>query len=206
MISQIFRPMARWRVLLACLYLSGLASACAPTTRVILLPQADNTASSVVVRSSTTQVILDRPYQRASATGTDGLKGDTVSATDIQQKYLGLLTAVPKKPSKFMLNFLPGGTILSPESEAALPGIFAELADRAGADVVVIGHTDTTGTVASNDELSLKRAGMVADLLIDKGAPRTRVESVGRGKRALLIQTADDVDEPRNRRVEIVVR
>ena len=72
--------------------------------------------------------------------------------------------------------------------------------------MVVTGHTDTKGVAAANDELSLKRAGVVAQLLIDKGAPGARIESVGRGKRELLVKTDDDVDEPRNRRVEIVVR
>lgn len=198
--------LARWRLVIGCLSLGLLLSACAPTTRVVLLPQADNTASSVIVRSTSTQIVLDVPYQRASATGADALKGDTVTAEDIQKKYLGLFTVAPPRPSKFILNFLPGGTALTPESEAALPEILADVAGRAGADMVVTGHTDTKGATAANDELSLKRAGVVTQLLIDKGAPGTRIESVGRGKRELLVKTEDDVDEPRNRRVEIVVR
>lgn len=198
--------LAAWRLALGCLSLGLLLSACAPTTRVVLLPQADRTPSAVIVRSTTTQVVLDVPYQRASGTGTDALKGDTVSAEDIQKKYLGLFTAAPPRPSKFILNFLPGGTNLTSESEATLPKILAEVAGRVGADMVVTGHTDTKGTAAANDTLSLQRAGVVTQLLIDKGALRARVESVGRGERDLLVKTDDQVDEPRNRRVEIVVR
>ena len=204
--QRLLTHLTRWRLALGCLGLGLLLSACAPTTRVVLLPQADNTASAVIVRSTTTQIVLDVPYQRASATGTNALKGDTVNAEDIQKKYLGLFTAAPPRPSKFILNFLPGGTVLTPESEAALPEILTDVAGRAGADMVVTGHTDTKGATTANDELSLKRAGVVAQLLIDKGAPGTRIESVGRGKRELLVKTDDDVDEPRNRRVEIVVR
>lgn len=198
--------LAAWRLALGWLSLGLLLSACAPTTRVVLLPQADRTPSAVIVRSTTTQVVLDVPYQRASGTGTDALKGDTVSAEDIQKKYLGLFTAAPPRPSKFILNFLPGGTNLTSESEATLPKILAEVAGRVGADMVVTGHTDTKGTAAANDTLSLQRAGVVTQLLIDKGALRARVESVGRGERDLLVKTDDQVDEPRNRRVEIVVR
>ena len=198
--------LATWRLAVGCVGWAMLLSACSPTTRVVLLPQADNTASAVVVRSTTTQIVLDVPYQRASSTGTDTLKGDTVTAEDLQKKYLGLFTAAPPRPLKFILNFLLGGTTLTPESEAALPRILADLADRAGADLVVTGHTDTKGAAAANDELSLKRAGVVTQLLIDKGAPSTRIESVGRGQRELLVKTGDDVDEPRNRRVEVVVR
>lgn len=202
---QMLMRLTRWR-LLGCLSLGLLLSACAPTTRVVLLPQADKTASAVIVKSATTQIVLDVPYQRASGTGADALKGDTVTPEEIQRKYLGLFTAAPPRPAKFIVNFLPGGTTLTPESEAALPKILAELAARAGADMVVTGHTDTKGATAANDELSLKRAGAVAQLLVAKGAPAARIESVGRGKRELLVNTADDVDEPKNRRVEIVVR
>lgn len=198
--------LARWQLLLGCLSLGLLLSACAPTTRVVLLPQADKTSSAVVVKSATTQIVLDVPYQRASATGADTLQGDTVTPEEIQKKYLGLFTAMPPRPAKFIVNFLPGGTSLTPESEATLPKILAELAARAGADMVITGHTDTKGAAAANDELSLKRAGVVTQLLIAKGAPAARIESVGRGKRELLVKTDDDVDEPKNRRVEIAVR
>ena len=107
--------LSRWRLVLGCMSLGWLLSACAPTTRVVLLPQADKTASEVVVRSTTSQVVLNVPYQRASSTGADTLKGDTVTPEDIQRKYLGLFTAAPPRPLKFILNFLPGGTTLTPE-------------------------------------------------------------------------------------------
>jgi OOP family OmpA-OmpF porin len=42
--------------------------------------------------------------------------------------------------------------------------------------------------------------------MVDKGAAASHVEAVGRGKRELLVPTADEVDEPQNRRVEIIVR
>ena len=198
--------LSRWRLVLGCMSLGLLVSACAPATRVVLLPQADKTASEVVVRSTTSQVVLNVPYQRASGTGDGTLRGDTVAPEDIQKKYLGLFVAAPPKPARFTVNFLPGGTALTPDSEAALPKIMAEIARRAGADMVVTGHTDTKGEAAANDALSLQRASVVTRLLIDKGALGTRIESVGRGKRELLVKTGDDVDEPRNRRVEIVVR
>jgi outer membrane protein OmpA-like peptidoglycan-associated protein len=47
---------------------------------------------------------------------------------------------------------------------------------------------------------------VVTKLLVDKGAVAERVEAVGRGKRELLVPTADEVDEPQNRRVEVIVR
>lgn len=191
---------------LLCLCFCLLIGGCAPVSRVVLLPQADSSSSAVVVRSSSSQVILDVPYQRASTSGRDNLTGDFVSAAEVRAKYLSLFTAAPQRPIKYILNFLMGGTALTSESEAALPRILADIARRAGADLVVTGHTDTIGALETNDALSLERAEVVTQVLMAKGVPAARIESAGRGKRELLVKTDDNVDEPKNRRVEIVVR
>ncbi len=71
---------------------------------------------------------------------------------------------------------------------------------------MVIGHTDTVGTMSYNDQLSLARAERMREMLIELGIAPERIQARGRGKRELLIATPDDVREPRNRRVEINVR
>lgn len=183
-----------------------LLSACAPITRVVLLPQADGSASSVVVKSAKGEQILSMPYQLVSGQEEQPLKADATTAAEVQKAYPQLFAAKPPAPTKYTLNFMPGGTTLTPESQASLPKILEDATKRQGADLVVTGHTDTTGALLANDELSLKRAKVVAELLVGAGAPATRTEAVGRGKRELLVKTADEVDEPQNRRVEIVVR
>lgn len=77
---------------------------------------------------------------------------------------------------------------------------------RTGADITVTGHTDTQGSVPQNDQLALRRAQEIKDLLVQRGFPAARIEAVGRGERELAVPTADEVDEPGNRRVVIVVR
>ncbi len=46
----------------------------------------------------------------------------------------------------------------------------------------------------------------LAQLLVDKGVSAARLEAVRLGKWELLAPTADEVDQPQNRRVEIIVR
>jgi len=82
----------------------------------------------------------------------------------------------------------------------------AEAQARSGSDIVVTGHTDTKGSIEQNDELSRRRAQEVVQLLVERQFPSRRIEAVGRGERELAVPTADDVDEPRNRRVTIEVR
>ena len=55
-----------------------------------------------------------------------------------------------------------GGTTLTPESQAQLPKILEDATNRSGADLVVTGHTDSTGALAANDALSLSRAKVVS--------------------------------------------
>lgn len=190
----------------AALSLAILLGACAPLTKVTLLPQADGSASAVLVKSSKSEQLLSAPYQQAIGQEDKALKTDQTTAAEVQKAHPQLFAALPPKANKYILNFLPSGTNLTPESEAQLPALLADVAQRTGADLVVTGHTDTTGALAANDALSLKRAQVVAQLLVGKGAAESRIEAVGRGKRELLVPTADEIDEPKNRRVEIIVR
>jgi iron complex outermembrane receptor protein len=70
--------------------------------------------------------------------------------------------------------------------------------------LTVTGHTDTVGSDAYNMRLSRRRAESVAAELEKKGIPSSEIEIVAKGKRDLLVPTADGVKEPQNRRVQIV--
>ena len=180
--------------------------ACAPLTKVVLLPQADGSASAVLVKTDKYEQLLSTPYQRVTAQEDKELKLDATSAADVLKAYPQLYASMPPRATKYVLNFMPGGTELTPDSQAQLPKILEDVTSRSGADMVVTGHTDSIGALAANDTLSLSRAKVVTQLLVDNGVAASRVEAVGRGKRELLVPTADEVDEPQNRRVEIIVR
>ena len=70
-------------------------------------------------------------------------------------------------------------------------------------EYLVIGHTDTKGSKNYNLSLSIKRAEVVKEILIDYGIKRSSIKILGRGEETLAIQTPDDTKQPANRRVEI---
>ena len=75
---------------------------------------------------------------------------------------------------------------------------------KGNARITATGHTDTAGPETYNMALSLRRANAVKDALVREGVPAQAITVVGRGEQ-LLVQTGDDVREPQNRRVEIVI-
>ncbi len=71
-------------------------------------------------------------------------------------------------------------------------------------EIEVTGHTDTVGSDAYNLRLSRRRAESVAAELEKQGIPSSEIAIFAKGKKDLLVPTADGVKEPQNRRVQIV--
>jgi outer membrane protein OmpA-like peptidoglycan-associated protein len=71
--------------------------------------------------------------------------------------------------------------------------------------LTVTGHTDTVGSDAYNLRLSMRRAVAVQKELIHDGVPEGEIAIFAKGKRELLVPTADGVKEPQNRRVQILL-
>jgi outer membrane protein OmpA-like peptidoglycan-associated protein len=72
--------------------------------------------------------------------------------------------------------------------------------------IMVTGHTDTVGTSSYNQVLSVKRADAVRAALIADGISKDEIQTSGVGKNDLAVPTADNINEPRNRRVEVVIQ
>jgi len=129
-----------------------------------------------------------------------------INADQLRGKFAQALEAQPLPPKRFTLYFVEGSDTLTAESQAAVTAIFEEIKQRPAPDLVVVGHTDRVGSVAANDQLAVKRANTMRDQLIKRGIDAENIQASGRGERDPLVPTADEVAEPRNRRVEILVR
>lgn len=99
-----------------------------------------------------------------------------------------------------------GSAVLKPQAMAALDKLAGTMGDYNATVIHVVGHTDSVGSPQSNQSLSERRAASVASYLISRGVPAQRMREEGRGERELLIRTADNSNEPRNRRVDIVIK
>lgn len=187
--------------------LATLLSACTPLSRVTLLPDTEGRATAVQVQGAAggTQ-LLDLPYAVAAVQRTGAVDRGQTTAEEVQKRHGALLALQPPGVQRFVLQFEPGTATLTPESQAQLPAILAQARALPGGELVVVGHTDRVGSPQVNDILSLQRAQSVRELLVAQGFQAELVEAVGRGEREPVVPTEPNVDEPRNRRAEIILR
>jgi outer membrane protein OmpA-like peptidoglycan-associated protein len=109
-------------------------------------------------------------------------------------------------PPSFMVFFDWDRSNLSAQALTTIKQAASAYKNKGNARITATGHTDTSGAEAYNMALSLRRANTVKDALVREGVPATVISVVGRGEAGLLVQTGDNVREPQNRRVEIVIQ
>ena len=124
---------------------------------------------------------------------------------------LGVMPIAPVVPevvpvTRFMVFFDWDRSNITPQAADTIRQ--AADAFRAGrnARIEATGHADRSGSDQYNMGLSLRRANAVKDALVRNGVPAAQIVVLGRGETMPLVQTADGVREPQNRRVEIVLQ
>jgi len=189
--------LGRWLLILGVMLLGG----CASKSYVVLLPSPDGSVGEVVIKGQKGEQVLNKAGQAGSLDGTPLQVGDQ----QVKDDFAATIAALPAVPVRYLLYFSTG-VVLTAESQALLPKIIANAEARPAVDISVIGHTDTLYTDDYNNQLALRRATKVAELLREKGLKPNSMTIESHGKRNLLVQTPDNTWEPRNRRVEVSVR
>ena len=138
----------------------------------------------------------DRHRRQAMEQATRGTGVDVSRTADNQLKV-----NVPSDVS-----FDTGSSALKPPMLAVLDPFAASLKDDPKALVSIIGHTDSTGSDAINNPLSVARAQAVRDHLIARGVAAARIQTEGRGEREPVADNGSEAGRAKNRRVEIFLR
>lgn len=212
--ARLAPPLAALTVMLA----AGLLSACGPQrirtpespgqTLIVLLPDpAAGTLGLAAVSNASGKA--DLAHERdATQVSTNQPPGPVtiISEAEVQRLFGDVLSVLPPPPQHFTLFFRFESDEPTEPSRAMVPEILEAVRARPAPDVLVVGHTDTTGAPAANVELGFKRATMVRNLLVEAGLASSAIDVTSFGEADLLVSTADDTPESRNRRVEITVR
>jgi outer membrane protein OmpA-like peptidoglycan-associated protein len=195
---------------------SGLVSACALRSGgggrpgdvvVVLLPDADTGAVGRVVVSNTEgSTELASAWASTRVTMAQAPQIRTLSESNVKSRFGDILATLPPPPRHFILPFQFDSEELTDEGRRLVQEVLKVVKNYPSPDVVVTGHTDTTGNARTNVELGLRRANVVRSMLVRTGLSTLMIDVRSHGEAELLVPTGDNVSEPRNRRVEITVR
>ena len=95
--------------------------------------------------------------------------------------------------------------VLTPEAQSVVQQAAQYSTEGHATRIVVVGHTDTSGSVKYNLRLSERRAKAVADALVGLGVAQDVLKVDWVGKTDLAVPTPDGVKEPLNRRSTISI-
>jgi len=181
---------------------------CSKTT-VVLLPEDDGKVGQIEVKSNEGgSQIVDKAGHKTVVSSKTGKPSEPVKANEeeLKKDYGAIKDIQPEKPISYTLYFKLNSDELTAESKKLIPEVLVEIKKREPCEVSIIGHSDTLGDDKYNIKLSTKRAISVKDILIKEGVKLQKLLVDSFGENDPVVKTADNVSEPLNRRVEIMVR
>lgn len=181
---------------------------CAPTALIVLLPEPDGKVGQISVTTAAGSQMLNKPWESTELVSPDLLPGTpkVMDEKEVRNIFKDALAAQPKPPAVHIIYFKSGSAALTSGSLQSIQEILEEIKSQNSNHIMVFGYTDTVASAAYNRKLSERRAKSVADVLVSKGVQRAMIEIGYYGKGKLLVPTPDGVNEPRNRRVEVIVK
>ena len=96
-------------------------------------------------------------------------------------------------------------TNVKPVAQTSLKKLAVSLKNNPQNNILIVGHTDSTGTAAHNMDLSIRRAGAVKSFLAGEGINTSRLDTKGKGETEPIALNSTAEGRAQNRRVEIVI-
>ena len=195
-----------WVVLFALLVITG----CSPKKETfVLMPDPDTGVVGEIIVTDTkgASVRLNRTHEAIEMrAGQVSNAPVTLSQEDVRKIFSAALESTPEAAEKHTLYFVFDKVALTEESKKQLPYILRTVKERVPCEISIIGYTDTAGDDSYNQKLSLKRGPMVQKELLSLGIPAEMIQVIAQGEKNLVVPTDDDIIEPQNRRIEILIQ
>lgn len=101
------------------------------------------------------------------------------------------------------ISFDTGHSAIKPNLQPILTQFASGLNNQPNTEILIVGHTDSTGSDAINNPLSTDRAASARDFLAARGVDFQRIRIEGRGSRQPVADNSTEAGRARNRRIEI---
>ena len=176
---------------------------------VVLLPDFGGGAGNILVETSAGSAEMSEPFETVEVDKSGKLVSFIGDKLAIIGRYCGLLDALPPR-SKIYLFYTDDAGVIDQKSAGMLKALLSDLKLRKAPELEVAGYTDSVGSEPANDAESQLRADAFAAVLAQQiaqaGIVSVPMETIGRGERSPFVETDDEVAEPLNRRIEVVLR
>lgn len=177
---------------------------CSKTTVVLL--DSGKHSNTILIANDKGETKLDKVGNYLEVGDKDKVLGkvETMSKDEIKDRFSKVLAIESAKPVSYILYFK--AKELTDESKGVLKKAIQAIKERSPCLVDVIGHTDTIGSHTLNAKVSLKRAKYIESLIKKENIEIIALIAKGFGEVDLLVETADNVVEVKNRNVEIYIK
>ncbi len=163
--------------------------------------KATNAAQGQELERSNAKFEAERAARMTSDAKLAGAMKDLATIAAIREESRGLVITLSGS-----VLFASGQYALLETAKTRLDQVAIALkAQNEDRKMVVEGHTDTMGSDATNQPLSLNRATAVRDYLVNVGVDPNRISAVGLGSKHPLLSNSNAENRANNRRVEIIV-
>lgn len=189
------------------LFTTTLLAGCSGTT-VVLVPDEKGKIGQVEVATEAGTTLLSKANEstQADKAKQPPSKAEQLSDEKIHDMFSETLAKEPLYPEHYLFHFGSGSANLQADANIELSKAKLAIEKRKSCDISVIGHSDRVGDNQSNEKLSLERADTVIAAITGLGVEKSCIDRRYYGENDPIVPTADNVDEPKNRRVEIEIR
>ena len=163
--------------------------------------QRDSQAKSVELAKTASQLELEKQARASAEAKLAGAMKDLAAIAAVKEEARGVVITLSGS-----VLFVSGKFALLNTAQTKLDQVAAAL--KAQADdkrIVVEGHTDSQGSDATNQPLSLARASAVRDYLVSRGVAQEKISAIGLGSSRPLVDNKNAENRANNRRVEIII-
>lgn len=197
-----------WKIVFALLSFTLILGCGSKKNFIVLSPSEDGSVGALQIDNQQGSAVLDEEGKAIYIADENSAPSapTAISITETEAVFQDALQVHPLMAESFLLYFQFNSKKLTEESQQRISEIHQAINARNSIDISIIGHTDRTGDDAYNQQLSLERAKAVYNILVADKIVGDDMTITYYGEGNPLIPTADNVAEPKNRRVEVMIR
>ena len=177
---------------------------CPVSSFIVLLPNSKS-KNAIFIENEMGSIDIDKEYNYTMlALDEEPSKPKEISKAKIDEMFPFINDNIYKKATHYTLYF--NNTTLTRSSKVKMKTLVRDIKSRLNPIISIYGHTDTVGKSNVNFDLSIKRATKIKLLIDKKDLNYLKINLRPMGENDLKIKTKDEVSEPRNKRVEILIQ